>query len=247
MEGDFLHNNNLLIPRRRLLAAGLGGGAAALLVNSAQADTAFTSFGFPATGAPTNRTMPNRLAEVKNVLDWGADPTGNGGTATATTAAIQNAVDAAVAAGGGTVFFPGTFAINAPITFNHNGAMSIRFVGTAGSGFTGDFDGFHFDRVNVNSGSPLYTNGDWVFQSLSFSNPHSPAGFTAGGVRVGSSRSAAFYDCSFLGQCCLTAEDSCWKQFSKHSFRKLQIHRHTKFAIHSKRGYFWRRWFSFRR
>ena len=36
----------------------------------------FTSFAFAATGGPTKRTMPDRLAEVKNVLDFGADPTG---------------------------------------------------------------------------------------------------------------------------------------------------------------------------
>ena len=61
------------------LAAGVGVGALALLApQRASADTPFTSFPFPATGAPTPRTMPDRLADVKNVKDFGA--VGNGTT-----------------------------------------------------------------------------------------------------------------------------------------------------------------------
>lgn len=70
----------LLMPLRRKLAAGLGVGALALLGSSrrALADTPFTSFGFAATDSPALLTMPNRLAQVKNVMDKGALGDGTG-------------------------------------------------------------------------------------------------------------------------------------------------------------------------
>jgi hypothetical protein len=40
--------------------------------NAALADTAFTKFSFPATGARANRTMPDRLSDIFNVKDYGA-------------------------------------------------------------------------------------------------------------------------------------------------------------------------------
>jgi hypothetical protein len=57
---------------KRALSAGLGLGALALLAPRASADTPFTAYPFPSAGAPTPRTMPDRLAEIKNVRDFGA-------------------------------------------------------------------------------------------------------------------------------------------------------------------------------
>ena len=78
----------------------------------AQADTAFTEFSFPATGAPTARTMPDRLSDVINVKDWGAVGNNNNNDGPA----IRAAIDACLARGGGRVFFPtGNYRINGPL------------------------------------------------------------------------------------------------------------------------------------
>src|SRR5258708_31846856 len=73
------------------LSAGLGVGALALLAKSASADTPFSSFAFPATGSPTARTMPDRLAAITNVKDFGA----GGDRVADDTAANPAALDAA--------------------------------------------------------------------------------------------------------------------------------------------------------
>src|SRR6516162_9643064 len=78
------------------LSAGVGLGALGLFAERTSADTPFTTFAFPATGAPTPRTMPDRLAEVINVRDFGA--VGNG--VNDDTRPIQAALDAAFTTGG---------------------------------------------------------------------------------------------------------------------------------------------------
>jgi Pectate lyase superfamily protein len=108
----------------RALSAGLSAGALALLAQRASADTSFTGFAFPATGAPTPRTMPDRLAEIKNIKDFGAVGDGT----TDDSAAIQAALDAAYGSSSSPnghsgamknrpVFFPaGNYKITRPLT-----------------------------------------------------------------------------------------------------------------------------------
>jgi hypothetical protein len=189
---------------------GIGVGGLALLAPNALADTPFTSFAFAATGTPALRTMPDRLAEIKNVLDFGADPTGQ----TDSWRAIQAAINWTSGANRGTIFFPpGTYDVSQPLTFNYNGALSIRFLGAGaasttitywhGGGFTGNWI---FDRSNVNGGSPNYQPGPIVFESLSVTAQGGAS--TVGCVRIGSTMGAAFRDCSFSGNVCVTTEDS---------------------------------------
>jgi hypothetical protein len=110
---------------KHALGAGLGVGALALLAQPprASADIPFTSFPFSATGATTPRTMPDRLAEVVNVKDFGAVGDGKANDTAAIQAAIDAAYGPASAPHGGTnytlnraVFFPaGLYIISAPI------------------------------------------------------------------------------------------------------------------------------------
>src|SRR5262249_18725129 len=112
---------------KHALSAGLGVSALALLPQRPSADTPFTSFPFTATGAPTARTMPDRLGEIKNVKDYGA--VGDGSTDD--TAAIQACLDAAYSNGlsanlNTPVYFPaGNYHITYPIYIKNPGGAHV--------------------------------------------------------------------------------------------------------------------------
>ena len=94
-----------------------------------------------ATGSTTPRTLANRFADVTNVLDWGADPTG----VSDSTIAIQAAVNAA---GSGTVFIPsGTYKITSAI--NVTGGVSIVGEGQASVIQPYNCNGLNFLASNV--------------------------------------------------------------------------------------------------
>jgi hypothetical protein len=128
---------NALDIQRRLFLASAVGALALRPSRTAQADTNFVNFSFAATGAPTARTMPDRLADITNVKDFGA--VGNGRNEDA--AAINTAIQYRIEHGGGTVFFPtGNYKINSPIIVGHNTYDNgVRLIGAGknqGSQFT---------------------------------------------------------------------------------------------------------------
>jgi hypothetical protein len=125
----------LLLPNRKaqLLnsarrASLIGAPFVLLGAGKAAADTPFTNFAFRATGGNTSRTMPDRLADVYNVKDFGA--VGNGSHDDRQN--IQDAMDYAVARGGGIVFFPrGSYYVRSKLIPTGNNA--IHLVGSGGS------------------------------------------------------------------------------------------------------------------
>src|SRR5262249_16217664 len=166
-------------------AAGLGVGTLGLLASRASADTPFSSFAFPAAGAPASRTMPDRLSDTKSVKDFGA--VGNGSNDD--TPAIQAAVNWANRIDRRVIFFPpGTYGVTSPITHNLNGEQSIVFQGVGRlSTIVGNFAGYILDR-NLATFNP--GGGIRVIQNLNIANAH-PAG---GGIRLGSVVGGAIRD-----------------------------------------------------
>lgn len=189
----------MLIPRRKLLLSGCAGIAAATAPVDVFADTRFVNFAFPASGSPTSRTMPDRLAEIKDVKDFGAIGDGTADD----TAAIQAAVNWTSGANRGTIYFPlGIYKTTSPITFNYDGPLSICFRGeSAGSLIVGNFSGYIFDR---HLATPNNTSGGRAFEKLSISNAHA----SGGGIRVGSSVGVYVRDCIISAHVNLTTEDA---------------------------------------
>jgi hypothetical protein len=157
---------------KHALGVGVGVGALALLAQTQNvaAQTAFTTFPFPATGGPKARTMPDRLAEVKNVKDFGA--VGDG--VTDDTLAIQSAVNARGNMAGIIFFPPGTYLISSPITFVAGGESSIIFQGVGvASTILGSFSDY---LIKISGGSGV---GECFYaQDLSLHN----YGASGGGI-----------------------------------------------------------------
>jgi hypothetical protein len=163
---------------RRLLLGSAVGALALMPSRIAQADTAFTQFGFPATGAPTARTMPDRLAEIKNVKDFGA----RGDGSTDDTSAIQAAINAA-AAKGGSVYFPsGVYKISSTLTvsgknplirlFGENSKDSLTGSSIQGAvSESGDLTtGYLFAAAQPGTSLPASNFGVAIIENLNWSN-----------------------------------------------------------------------------
>lgn len=114
-----------------------------------------------ATGATTKRTPAQRCADIFNVLDFGADPTGVADSQPAIARAIT------AAANNGIIFFPkGTYKVNSAILIPGGSSLIFRGVGN-GSFVTGNFNGFVFDNLS----SPYNAQGGIsVIEQLSISN-----------------------------------------------------------------------------
>jgi Pectate lyase superfamily protein len=207
----------LIVRRRNVLMPMISGIGAALLTQRANADTPFTSFAFPATGAPTPRTMPERLAEVANVKDWGA----KGDGVTDDTAALQGCFDyvwgPARAPRGNAgplapVKFPsGTYCITSPLYItNARGGAIYSDWGATLKWKSGRFPG---NSLPAGSGSPdntispiLATNGfaGVMVRNITFqmgTNLQNAPNNTCGiyGYGLYSSSSCVFENCVFEG------------------------------------------------
>ena len=123
------------IPRRTLLTGGAAAAAFAGIPTDADAaNVPFTTFAFDSTLGNTPRTMPVRLSEIQNVLDWGADPTG----ATACDSQVQNAVNWTTGPNRGTIYFPqGKYLFNNPVTYNYIGLTAVNSTGSSYNSGTG--------------------------------------------------------------------------------------------------------------
>jgi Pectate lyase superfamily protein len=146
--------------------------------------TSFTSYAFPTTGTPTARTLPDRLAEIKNVKDFGA--TGDG--VTDDWAAITATINWTTgnASNRGTIFFPpGTYYVSQPIIV---GGGNFILSGVAGaSTIIGNFAEYVLKRDNPNTN----TDPGSVIENLTVVNQHA----TGGGIRMGACVCGAIRDC----------------------------------------------------
>ncbi len=166
----------------------------------AQADQAFTSYAYPVTGGPTNRTTPDRLADIVNVKDYGAIGNGVADDASAIQAAVDAAFGSAASPHGTTatsnklLFFPnGNYNISTPIVMTK--VLGARIVGA------GQF------AVSIGG-----SNGSWVtngcqdcrFENIEFFSSGSPTGKIAfeldwDGVGSVQLRGNSFINCEFSG------------------------------------------------
>ncbi len=186
--------------RRRALLGGVAG-AGLLLPYRADADSLFTNFAFRASNTPTPRTMPVRLAEIKNVKDFGAIGDGS----TNDTAAIQATIDWTSGADRGTIYFPaGSYLVNAPLTFNYSGALNICFRGDGEASIISGTvsSGYIFDRKLMSPSNQATV----IFEKLVISNGSSSS--NTGAIRIGSTISGAIRDVRFGGYNGITTEDS---------------------------------------
>jgi len=164
----------------------------------------FTGFVFQAQGAPTSRTLPARLSEVVNALNWGADPTGG----TDSTAALQAAIDFAYTLNGSstyqkgaTLFIPrGTYLIGSPPLFverrmgDGQGGLEIVGAGREATILTGNYSGYLVKK----SEDVTAANDFDVMAHLTIRNESTAAG--SGAFRLGlASRQSLFLNCQFVG------------------------------------------------
>lgn len=183
---------------RRTFVAAAG---ATVLATKAFADTPFTSFAFPGAGRPANRTMPARIADIFNVLDFGADPTG--------VADSQPAYQAAVtaASNNGIIFSPkGNYKVLSGILVPIG--SSLQFIGEGiGSGIQGNFNGFIIDNLstpynaagapcsveNMNIANTFVGNTFSVAANGTWSASGSPVSITLSGTNPGIAAGGALW------------------------------------------------------
>jgi hypothetical protein len=151
--------------------------------------TLFTTYAFPTTGAPTARTLPNRLAEIKNVRDFGAKGDWNGTSGTDDLPAIMAAFNWTASANRGIVYFPpGAYYVSAPIDISTVSSF-VHLRGCMGaSTIVGNFPDYVIKRYLLGSNA---VSGGHVVEKLTIINQHA----SGGGIRLGVSVGGAIRDC----------------------------------------------------
>lgn len=136
-------------------------------------NTKFISYQFPATGGSAVRSDPDRWSDIKNVLDFGADPTNNNDSA----AAFQGAINATAGSNRGTIVVPaGTYKINSAVKlYTGAGNLLIKGVGANSSKILSTFNGFVFDQL-----SDPYSDAmnNCVIEGLQIQNQYAGGNYT---------------------------------------------------------------------
>lgn len=144
----------------------------------------FPAFAFAATGEPTSRTLPDRLAEIKNVKDFGA----KGDGVTDDWAAIMAAFNWTVSGNRGTIFFPpGIYVVSQAIDFSIPN-INVAFVGVPGATVTVNFSDYVFKRGPDGAAG---TAGVHIIENLTIINTNA----TGGAIRMGQCVGAAIRNC----------------------------------------------------
>lgn len=151
----------------------------------------FTAFAFKTSDAASvNRTLPARLADIKNVKDFGA--TGDG--VTDDWAAIMAAVNWTTSSNRGLIYFPpGTYSVSQPIDFLDGGIPAhpigtIFFRGEIGlSRIVGNFSDYVLRRATTDTAG----GGPNTIEGMSVTNTNA----TGGGIRIGFTVGGAVRDC----------------------------------------------------
>jgi len=193
---------NPQIVRRWVL---LGGTASALTLRpwrTAQADTNFTNFSFAATGAPTARTMPDRLSEIINVKDWGA----KGDAVTDDSASVQAAINYCISNGGGKVFFPlGYYKIGTPLTVgSSNPNVPVSLIGSGSSSGLGTLLSTTASGFLISKGGATYDHIAYI-EGFSIYNGNATLG--SGCIKV-TGTGIGIHDCYISGMVGIDASDA---------------------------------------
>lgn len=186
---------------RRGFLSGLA--AVAIAAAPAQANTVWTTFGFASTGSSTARTAPDRWADIKNILDFGADPSGVTDSATP----ILNAIIAAGGQGvapsvGGMVFVPpGNFTILSSL-YSNAGYISIVGADQHASVITAGHAGFAIDQNGGENSGPNRSGQIDRIAFLTVNNNYVSSGFdpTVGAIRYNVPSASVLIDhCNISG------------------------------------------------
>ncbi len=169
--------------------------------------TVFKTWAFPATGGSASRTLPDRLAEIHSVKDFGATGLGFPND---DLGAIMDAIDWQTSnTFRGVIYFPpGEYYVSAPIDFDatfspvQTTGLFVSFLGEMGrSVIIGDFADYVLRRGVE---GPTRSTGPWSIDKLTIINSHAGGG----GIRFGSTQIAAIRDCDITADIAINDDNT---------------------------------------